>query len=98
MAGEKNPIIRYIGGIAIRKKNQLSICVDEQEMVRLIEVSIETGLSIPKIIAMQGQPCQNCGNDNIVIPRGLLRTDRKQTGSSITKTAKDKNKNNEQTT
>lgn len=85
----KNPILYYIGGIPIRKKNQLSISVGEAEMIRLVEASIDTGLSIPKIIALQGQPCQNCGKDNIAIPKGILNIKKNLQGGSIIKRTKE---------
>lgn len=94
MDNSKNPIINYVGGVPIRKRNQLSISVGEMQMRRLVEVSIDTGLSIPQIIAMQGMPCQKCGNDNIVIEKGILSAEpkKKKSGGNIVSRKKKNNK------
>jgi hypothetical protein len=78
-----NPILYYIGDIAIRKANQLSISLSETEMAKAAEVSVRTGLSIPKIIALQGLPCQKCGSNEIVIPKSILSTKRTASGGNI---------------
>lgn len=67
-----NPVITKIGGIEIRKVNYVKIKLSDVEMLRLVAVHEQTGMSLSRILAMQGRSCTKCGNDNITIPREIL--------------------------
>lgn len=73
---DKNPILYFIGDTPIRKYNIFKIALSEYELKKLAEISQETGLPMARIMAIQGQPCSVCGNDNVVInvPKNVMRT------------------------
>lgn len=75
-----NPVLYQHKGIDVRKVNSLRVDVGEMEMIRLINAQEASGwlLSKSQILAMQGRPCQNCGNENscVPVPKGILSTNK----------------------
>lgn len=90
-----NPVLYNHKGVEIRKVNRLRIDIGEMEMVRLVNAQEASGwiLSKSQILAIQGRPCQSCGNENscVPVPRGILSTT-KQFGNEL----RNPNKNGEQ--
>lgn len=83
----------HVGDVAIRKTNYITIKYDANEYARLVKISHQTTLSIPKLIALSSQPCPICGNDHvaITIPLGLISA-KKQTSGRYNKITNGKQK------
>lgn len=62
-----NPVIDVIHGIEIKKYNYVQIMFGTQAFKDLIKEAAVTGLSIPKLVAIKSQPCQQCGCDNVTL-------------------------------
>jgi len=78
-----NPVLYKHEGVEVRKVNSLRVDIGEMEMVRLINAQKASGwlLSKSQILAMQGRPCQACGNENscVPVPKGILSTSKQST-------------------
>ena len=78
----QNLVIETYKGIDIRKSNVIRFRVGANKFKELIDAVEETGLSIPKIIAMSSRPCDKCkglhiiayssSGDEIKIKKGVL--------------------------
>jgi hypothetical protein len=82
---KKNPVLKVINGVSIRKYNYPSIMFNDSEYEDLVNQSQETGLSISQIISLRSRPCQKCGCDNttITIKKEHPSYKRIETGSNI---------------
>lgn len=87
-----NPVVEIYKGIKIRKWNHVKFKIDIESYKELIDLSESTGLSLKKIIAYSGQPCDRCkGMDVIVftdsathrIKRGILKVPHQTSGNNI---------------
>jgi len=90
---EKNPIVEVYKGVNIRHCNRVIIKMGIANFKRIIDASESTGLSIPKVLAYSGKPCETCKDIDVVvhkdkkdvkIKRGLLSVP-SNNGSSIVK-------------
>jgi hypothetical protein len=76
------PVKKVIEGVPVRKKNILSVYIDERRWITIIELVNLSGLSAAKILGISSKPCDCCKNkpihvvlDNgatVEIPRGLM--------------------------
>jgi|ERR1700761_3810950 len=64
---EKNPVINTLFGVKVRRYNYLSIMYPQEQFEELIRQAHSTGLSIPVLIALKSQPCQQCKCDNVTL-------------------------------
>lgn len=82
---KEEDILYYEGDIPIKKNNRFNLNLNQYEMVKLAKVINQTGLSVPKIIALLSQPCCKCGNDNVTltIPKGILSTNKGNNGGNL---------------
>jgi hypothetical protein len=82
-----NPIVAQIGDVKIRPVNCYRVSLTADELTKLAEIRLLTGLSISKIIAVQGRSCMQCGCDNatITVPKNILSA-KKQTSGGHKKT------------
>ena len=86
---EKYPIKYYVGNIPIRECNVISIYIKETDMVRIATIAQMSDMSVAKIMAFSGKPCEAC-KDNLIecthkgqqvlIPRGLMSINKMESG------------------
>lgn len=60
-------VIEVYKGVRIRRYNYLRMLFGVAEYKKLIDVAEDTGLSIKKILAYSGQPCEKCKNIEVVV-------------------------------
>jgi hypothetical protein len=89
-SSESNPILSYIGEVPIRKTNFVKIKYNEFEYRRLVNISMQLGIPVAKIVALSSQPCTVCGNDHIVltIPLGVISVNKQKSAESTIKRKK----------
>lgn len=63
----KNPVLKVLHGVKIRRYNYLSIMYPQEAFEDLINQANDTGLSIPMLIALKSKPCQVCHCDNVTL-------------------------------
>lgn len=82
---EKSPVVCRIGNIEIRESNPITVTLNSTEYEKVVKASIATGLSVNKIIALQGQACTKCGHNEIalIIPKGILSIKKGNNGGNI---------------
>lgn len=88
---EKYPVLYYIGGIPIRASNFITIYIPEMNMVKVATAAAKSNLSIAKLLALSGQPCESCKNTpvevtvngtTVAIPRGLMSFNKQNSGET----------------
>lgn len=94
--GDKNPVLYTYKGIKIRRCNRIVLRFGEVSLKKIIDVVDETGLSIQKVLAHSGKPCDRCKNISVIvfdkegnelkIKRGILHVP-ENNGSTIIKRA-----------
>lgn len=67
MSKKTNSIIENYKGINIRTVNIVKICIDPVRYKKIIDEVEKTGLSIPKLLAYSGRPCEKCKDIRVVI-------------------------------
>lgn len=77
----------FEGDIPIYKDNRFTFNFNQTEMIKLAKIINQTGLSVPKIVAILAQPCCQCGNDNVVLtlPKNILSTKKGNNGGTLIK-------------
>lgn len=63
----RNCVIEVYKGINIRQVNEVKLHLSPHHFKKIIDVVESTGLSIPKVIAYSGQPCEKCRNTCVMI-------------------------------
>lgn len=101
MAKKPNPIIEIYKGVNVRTINEVKLPLGPIHFKRIIDESDKTGLSIPKLLAYSGKPCEKCKDICVVIygkegevihvRRGILHVP-EANGISIIQKAKNRNK------
>lgn len=85
---ESNPIVCVHHGFEVRRYNQVNISLSDHEYIKALDAHVASGklLSLGKILALQGQPCQQCGNDNftLLVPKNILSIKKGGSGGNIT--------------
>ncbi len=64
---ESNPVLKLVHGVKVRRYNYPSVLYSEDDYIKLINQAHDTGLSVPVLIAIKSQPCQNCKCDNVTL-------------------------------
>lgn len=67
MAKYADSIIENYKGVNIRTVNRVVISLDPVRYKKLIDEVEKTGLSIPKLLAYSGKPCEKCKDVCVVI-------------------------------
>lgn len=101
MAKKPNPIIESYKGVNIRQVNEVKLSLNPIYFKRIIDEVDKTGLSIHKVLAYSGKPCERCKDigvtiyneegEPINIRRGILHVP-EGNGISILEKAKIRNK------
>jgi hypothetical protein len=90
-----NPVLEIYRGVNVRRWNDVKFKVTAEAFKELLDLSESTGLSVKKIIAYSGQPCDRCkGMDVVVftdagtyrIKRGILKVPHQTSGHNIIQT------------
>ncbi len=102
MAKYSDSIIENYKGVNIRTVNRVVISLDPVRYKKIIDEVEKTGLSIPKLLAYSGKPCEKCKDACVVIygkegelihiKRGILHVP-EGNGNSILDKAKNRCKN-----
>lgn len=92
-----NPVIEVYKGVNVRTTNVVKLVLSPVHFKKILDESDSTGLSIPKLLAYSGKPCDKCkdtcytvyGDDGepIRIKKGILHIP-ESNGISIIKKAK----------
>lgn len=64
---KNNPVLYEYKGIEIRKYNRVELTFGEVSFKKIIDEVDETGLSIHKVLAYSGQPCDRCKGTSIMV-------------------------------
>lgn len=64
---KRNPVLECYKGIQIRSVNEVKLYLSPHHFKKIIDVVELTGLSIPKVIAYSGQPCEKCQHIGVTI-------------------------------
>ena|SRR5690349_24622935 len=67
MAKKPNPVIEIYKGVNIRAINEVCLSLNPTYFKKIIDVVDETGLSIPKVIAYSGKPCEKCKDTSVIV-------------------------------
>lgn len=96
-----NPVLYQYKGVNIRKLNRVTLKLSEHHFKKIIDEVDNTGLSIHKVLAYSGKPCEKCmgtevtaydKNDNeIKVKKGLLHIP-ENNGINIIENSKKNNK------
>lgn len=63
----KNPVLKTVHGVDVKKYNYVNIMFSANAFEDLLEQAFQTNLSVPKLIAIKSQPCQQCQCDNVTL-------------------------------
>lgn len=101
MSQKPNSIIENYKGVNIKRVNVVRICLDPVRYKKIIDEVDKTGLSIPKVLAYSGKPCDRCKDVSVTIydkegepiniKRGILHVP-EGNGIDILTKAKNRNK------
>jgi hypothetical protein len=64
---KNNPILYTYKGIVIRKYNRVELTFGEASFKKIIDEVDTTGLSIQKVLAYSGQPCEVCKGTTVSV-------------------------------
>lgn len=78
-----NQIIKHVHGIPIREKNKVYIEFHYKDYERLILAAASVHVSVAQLIRLMASPCQQCGNDKIVISLDLMPTKTGKQGGTL---------------
>lgn len=67
MAKKQNPVIEIYKGVNIRKVNEVCLSLNPTYFKKIIDEVDRTGLSIPKVLAYSGKPCDKCKDTSIAV-------------------------------
>lgn len=93
-----NPVVEIYKGVKIRRQNKIYLRVNHIEFKEIIDSAESTGLSMKKVLALSGTPCDRCKGIEVVyyddsgnihkIKRGILKMPHQSSGLTIIKHAK----------
>lgn len=96
------PILYHIGDIPIRHVNVITLYIPEVHYVKMVRAMEGSGAPMSKVLAASGQPCSKCKDDlvplitrlgTLMIPKGLLKTNKQTSGTGRKRKKTDDNKN-----
>lgn len=67
MPKKPNPIIEVYKGVNVRAINEVKLCFNPTYFKKIIDEVDKTGLSIHKIIAYSGKPCEKCKDAPVIV-------------------------------
>lgn len=67
MSKNINKVVEIYKDVNIRKCNRVALYFGISDFKKLIDAADDTGLSIHKILAYSGQPCEKCKNISVII-------------------------------
>jgi len=67
MAKKPNPVIEVYKGVNIRAINEVRLSLNPSYFKKIIDEVDKTGLSIHKVIAYSGKPCDRCKNTDVTV-------------------------------
>lgn len=97
MSTTSNPVIEIYKGVKIRKQNRIKILLNQTEFKELLDYVVSTSLSVKRVLALSGTPCERCKGIDILcydecgnshkIKRGILKQPHQSSGLTIIKHA-----------
>ena len=60
MPKDNNPVIGVYHGVSIRRYNRITLKFGEVEFKKVLDEVVSSGLSIHKVLAYSGTPCERC--------------------------------------
>jgi len=104
MAKRDNPVLEIFKGVKIRKWNTVELQLRDYAYKKLLNEVDSSGLSIQKVLAYSGQPCERCKGVDVQfldkdgnlkkIKKGILQVP-ESNGVSILDKARKRNNTNE---
>jgi hypothetical protein len=67
-----NMILKYINGIPIREKNKIYIEFHYKDYEKLVCSALKMKLSVAEMVRLMASPCQQCGNDKIIVNLDMM--------------------------
>ena len=67
MGRNDREVLEIYKGVIIRRSNVFQFRLPPSKFKELIDIADKTGLSLPKIVALSGKPCDRCKGVNVVI-------------------------------
>lgn len=62
-----NPVIEIYKGMEVKTTNLVTLKLSPIEFKELIDIEIDTGLSLRKIIGYSSRPCEKCKGTSVVV-------------------------------